>query len=136
FSAMLRTRLFLNLLPFVVILLAVGLYAIALFSRLATSLDVTVAENYRSLLAAQEMSLALVAMEREIWVSSGKVNPDRPAFTEQKKRFDENLALQLKGAPLPGEEKLNRQLSADYEAFRAASSRMSAATNAESRHQL
>ncbi len=32
---MLRTRLFLNLLPFGVILLAVGVYAIVLFTRLA-----------------------------------------------------------------------------------------------------
>ena len=49
---MLRTRLFLNLLPFVVILLAVVLYAIVLFSRLANSVDTTVTEDYRSIIAA------------------------------------------------------------------------------------
>ena len=133
---MLRTRLFLNLLPFVVILLAVGLYAIALFSRLANSVDVTVAENYRSLLAAQEMSLALVAMEREVWVSTGKLNAGRKAFDEHKKRFDENLALQLKSDALPGEREMNQQLAAHYEAFRQAVGRLSAATNSESQHQI
>ena len=65
---MLRARLFLNLLPFVVILMAVGLYAIVLFSRLANSVDTKVGENYRSLVAAQEMRLALTGMEREAWV--------------------------------------------------------------------
>ena len=36
---MLRTRLFLYLTPFVVILLGIGVYAIVLFARLASSVD-------------------------------------------------------------------------------------------------
>jgi hypothetical protein len=66
---MLRTRLFLNLLPFVVILLATGVYAIVLFSRLAASVDTTVSEHYRSVLEAQQMSLALAGIDREVWAA-------------------------------------------------------------------
>lgn len=62
---MLRTRLFLNLLPFVVILLATGVYAIVLFARLAASVDTTVSEHYRSVVAAQQMNLALAGIDRE-----------------------------------------------------------------------
>ena len=64
---MLRTRLFLNLLPFVVILLATGVYAIVLFSRLSASVDTTVSEHYRSVLAAQEMNHARAGIGREAW---------------------------------------------------------------------
>ena len=52
---MLRTRLFLNLIPFVVILLAVGAYAIILFSRLTKKVEVTVMENYRSAIAVRDL---------------------------------------------------------------------------------
>src|SRR6185503_19293738 len=60
---MLRARLFLNLIPFVVILLAVGAFAIVLFARLAHKVDVTVMENYRCAIAARDMSLALSRMD-------------------------------------------------------------------------
>src|ERR1051326_3906900 len=60
---MLRTRLFLNLIPFVVILLAVGAYAIILFSRLTKNVEVTVLENYRSAIAARDLNGALGRIE-------------------------------------------------------------------------
>src|SRR6266487_380393 len=60
---MLRTRLFLNLIPFVVILLAVGAYAILLFSRLSKNVEVTVMENYRSAIAARDLNGALGRIE-------------------------------------------------------------------------
>ena len=72
---MLRTRLFLNLLPFVVILVATGIYAIVLFSRLANQLDRNVSEHYRSVVAVQQMSLTLTAIDREIWTASWAGNP-------------------------------------------------------------
>ena len=76
---MLRTRLFLYLTPFVVILLAVGVYAIVLFARLASSVDAPVTNSYQSFTAASAMSLALAGMDREVsWVISG------PARQQQK----------------------------------------------------
>ena len=111
---MLRTRLFLNLLPFVVILLAIGLYAIALFSRLANSVDTTVTGNYRNLLAAQAMSLALAELEREVWVSTKTQIADVRAMAGYQKQFEENLAVQFQSASLPGEKDLNQQLTANY----------------------
>src|ERR1051325_7564265 len=79
--SMLRTRLFLNLLPFLIILLAVSGYAIVLFSRLARNVETTVTDNYRSVMAAEEMSLALSGMDREVpWASGGERSPDVEAF--------------------------------------------------------
>lgn len=133
---MLRTRLFLNLLPFVVLLLAVGSYAIVLFSRLAHTVDTTVAENYRSLLAVQEMSLALGGLESEAWVATGWPTPGRKDFVEHKKRFADNLALQLKSQSLPGQKELNEQLNARFQAFQQAIGRLSTSTNAATRRQI
>ena len=133
---MLRTRLFLNLLPFVVILMAVGIYAIVLFSRLANSVDTNVAENYRSLVAAQEMSLALTGMEREAWVVAGWQTVDRRTFADHRKHFEENLAIQLKSESLPGEKGLNVQLETQYKNFLHAIGQLKTITNAAARHEL
>lgn len=133
---MLRTRLFLSLLPFVILLLAVGSYAIVLFSRLAHTVDTTVAENYRSLLAVQEMSLALGGLESEAWAATGWPNPVRKDFAEHKKRFADNLTLQLKCESLPGEKELNDQLLARFNAFQIAIGQLSASTNTAARRQV
>ena len=78
---MLRTRLFLHLTPFVVILLAVGAYAIVLFARLANVVDASVTDSYQSFTAASAMSLALAGMDREVsWV-------DRRTTRQQQERL-------------------------------------------------
>ncbi len=128
---MLRTRLFLYLTPFVAILLGIGVYAIVLFARLASSVDASVTNNYQSFTAASAMSLALAGMDREVsWVVAGphpgdKNNPgespkrtiDPNAFSEHRKQFDTNLALLLKASTLPGEMALTRQVATNYQAF-------------------
>jgi two-component system, NtrC family, sensor histidine kinase KinB len=133
---MLRTRLFLNLLPFVVILLATGVYAIVLFSRLAASVDTTVTEHYRSVVAAQQMTLALADIDREVWAASGTGNAGHAIFVEHKKRFEDNLAVQLKNVSLPGEKELNQQLEATYMAFREALASLNATGNLEAKQQV
>ena len=119
---MLRTRLFLYLTPFVAILLGIGVYAIVLFARLASSVDDSVTNTYQGFSATSAMSLALAGMDREVsWVVAGsrageknnlmvypKRNIDKNAFAQNKKRFEENLDLLLKASTLPGEMDLTR----------------------------
>jgi signal transduction histidine kinase len=128
---MLRTRLFLYLTPFVVILLTGGIYAIVLFAHLASSVDASVTNNYQSFNAASAMSLALAGMDREVsWVVAGsrtgeknnlmvypKRSIDKNAFAQHQKNFEENLDLLLKASTLPGEMALSRQVATNYEAF-------------------
>jgi hypothetical protein len=122
---MLRTRLFLNLLPFVVILLATGVYAIVLFSRLAVSVDTTVSEHYRSILEAQQMDLALAGIDREVWAATVGTARTNQALGQHEQSFEENLALQLKNHSLPGERSLNQQLAAKYQILRHALAELS-----------
>jgi NtrC-family two-component system sensor histidine kinase KinB len=128
---MLRTRLFLYLTPFVVILLAGGAYAIVLYARLANTVDTTVTNSYQSFAAASAMSLALAGMDREVsWVVAGSgigdksnlmVYPrrklDQPAFDQNRRRFDQNLDLLLKTSLLPGETNLQQVAANYYPAF-------------------
>jgi signal transduction histidine kinase len=135
---MLRTRLFLNLVPFVVILLATGFYAVVLFSRLATSVDTTVAEDYRSVIAAQRMTLALAGIDREAWAASAATTntDDSRALAQHQNEFEQNLALQLKSTSLHGERDLNQQLEANYRLVTQALVNLRSLARPELRHQL
>jgi len=131
---MLRKRLLLSLLPFLVVLLATGGYALVLFSRLPASLNADVAENYRSAVASQRMLLALAELESEAWASAGTGGSFDAAFVQQQQRFEADLALQLGDASLPGEKDLNQLLADNYRAFTAALTNLSSLHSFESRH--
>ncbi len=135
--SMLRTRLFLNLLPFIVVLLVVSGSAMVLFSRLARNVETTVTDNYRSVVAAEEMILALAGMDREVpWASGGERVPDVKAFAEHQKRFEENLALQLKSITLPDEAELSQQLVTHYRTFALAMAALRSMDQPEQQHEV
>jgi NtrC-family two-component system sensor histidine kinase KinB len=117
FNRMLRTRLFLSLLPFVVILLAMGVYAIALFSRLANSVDLAVGQHYQSIYAAQVMSQSLAGMEQEAPSLVDTRTGDNKLFAACQKRFEDSLAVQRRTVTAPGLRELNEQLATNYVAY-------------------
>jgi signal transduction histidine kinase len=132
---MLRTRLFLNLAPFVAVLLGIGIFAIALFSRLANRVDTTVTGNYRSVMAAQAMSLALAGMEKEApWISAGERSPDNQAFGAHQKQFEDNLSWQTTSSAR--EPELTRQLAAQFQVFKDGMARLGSATDSEAQHRI
>src|SRR5258708_21218348 len=133
---MLRARLFLNLLPFVVILVAVGVYAIVLFSHLADSVETTVKNNYQSITAAQAMSLSLSGMEREVWGWAVGQNATNTAFRENQKRFETNLGTLIECTSLDEQKEPNQQLTEQYNAFKTAVATLLASGKPETLHQV
>jgi signal transduction histidine kinase len=134
---MLRTRLFLYLTPFVVILLAVGAYAIVLFARLANIVDASVTNNYQSFTAASAMSLALAGMDREVsWVIAGPRVSNKNALMEYRKHFETNLDLLLKASTLPGEIALTQQVATNYQTFLKAVDTISSLDSPENQRQV
>ncbi|HEU0251691.1 MAG TPA: HAMP domain-containing protein, partial [Pyrinomonadaceae bacterium] len=117
FTPKLRLRLFFGLLPFVLIVLAMGGYAIALFSQLAQDMDVAVTKNYGSIVAAHGMSRAVGGMDREARAAAATRTSDMAAFFEHQKRFEEYMAMHLKQAQVPGEDVLMQQVTENYESF-------------------
>ncbi len=111
---MLRRRLLLNLLPFGVMLLATSVYAMVLFSRLSHNVDTSVAEHYRSVVAAQQMLVTLTEIDHDAWAAAGRLGDGDMTLAEPRRRFEAKLALQLASISLPGERELNQQLLANY----------------------
>lgn len=60
---MLRAKIFLNLIPFLLILVGVGVYALYLFTRLANTVEETITGNYQNDAAIVEMILAVERMD-------------------------------------------------------------------------
>ena len=112
---MLRTRLFLNLTPFLLILLAVGFYAATLFPGITTSAYLTVASDYRSVRASQQMELALTRMEEGVLLAM-EDNKDLGAaiFETNRVVFEDNLRAQLENGKSPRESDLNLRLQNNY----------------------
>jgi NtrC-family two-component system sensor histidine kinase KinB len=124
-ALMLRTRLFLNLAPFLIILLAVGVYAIVLFSRITANVDVTVTGNYRSVRAVQQMKLSLSRMQGGVLLAmEDNKNLGAAVFEINRKLFEESLDLQLHNAKLPKEDDLNQRLENNYQAFKEAGTKI------------
>ena len=60
----LRFKLLVGITPLLALLVGLGLWAILMFSRLGSNIDVILKENYRSVLAAEGMKEALERMDR------------------------------------------------------------------------
>ena len=86
---MLRTRLFLGLLPLVLILVGTGAYAIRVSRELAGSLSRDLVGNYRSIGASQQMRAAVATM-------SELVNSPRAGIAETRRAFDEQRGAFLR----------------------------------------
>lgn len=93
---MLRTRIFLNLIPFIVILIGVGAYALLLFSQLANTVDQTITVNYHSDAAAVEMMLAVERMDTALDRSRKEEKSSAQLMFDTNRRiFEEKLQTQL-----------------------------------------
>ena len=134
---MLRTRLFLNLAPFVVILLAIGVYAIVLFSRLVEGVDLVVMKNYQSVVGMQTMEVALAKMQGGVLMAFENIEAlGQQIFSENARLFETNLNAQLKSAT-PGQERaLSQQLKSNYRSLHATGLRIFEETQKETCQQL
>ncbi|NOS71464.1 MAG: HAMP domain-containing protein [Verrucomicrobia bacterium] len=120
---MLRTRIFLNLIPFVGLLVAVGVYAIILFSRLASEVNRTVTNNYNSASAAASMGLALSRMDTAL---QRAINSDaitaRQMFEANFGVFEENLRNLKANEVMADRSLLLTQLSTNFTELRISGS--------------
>lgn len=115
FASTLRTRLFLSLLPFAAILIAVGAYATIIVYRLGRTMDC-----YRSIMAMRQVETGLSRIERGFdLLAKGQTPQGRAAVEEGFNLVEENLRVQARNSLLPGESALTRSLSTNFDAFRA-----------------
>lgn len=116
---MLRTRIVLHLIPFVLILTAVGAFAMVLVSRLAASVDQTVTENYQRDNAAAKMVEAADRMDTALQRS----RTEDPAaaqlmFDTNARLFEEQLTTQSSNRLAQAQAELLQQLRTNFVALR------------------
>ncbi len=113
-----KRRIFLGLAPLFILLVAIGAYAVSLFAKLGNSVDVILRENFRSVLAGQQMKETAERMDSALFFSlAGEEERGRKLYAQSVTAFRENLRVELGNITLPGEQELANkveQLHAHY----------------------
>jgi signal transduction histidine kinase len=120
---MLRKRLFLGLVPLLLIVVGIGLYAISVSRELAGSLSRDLVNNYRALEACQRLRTAATAMSALI--DGGRADPSagRRAFDEQEAGFRRDLMGQAASSAGSPRARLVQALDEAFQRFSLAASR-------------
>src|ERR1700742_4254639 len=97
-----KQRIFLGLAPLFVLLIAMGAYAVSLFTKLGNSVDVILRENFRSVVAGQQMKETAERMDSALFFSlEGEEERARKMYTENLPVFRQNLDLEMHNITLP-----------------------------------
>ncbi|MFY9825742.1 MAG: ATP-binding protein [Thermoanaerobaculia bacterium] len=115
----LRTKLTLGFVLLLALLIAVGVQSISLLSDLGGSIDVILRENYRSVIASEQMKEALERMDSgALFALAGEAQQGSAIAEQNRPRFAAALQTELGNITLPGEgERAQRlkQLWASYQ---------------------
>ena len=112
----LRTKLLIGLTPLLALMVGLGLWAIVMFSDLGNKIDVILRENYRSVLAAQNMKEALERMDSAaLFAIGGRDDLARQQFAEFAPVFEKNLKIEQNNVTLPGEQEMADNLTEFYD---------------------
>jgi len=116
----LQTKLLVGLVPTILILVLLGLWAVVMFYRLGGNIDVILRENFRSILAAQGMKEAIELMDSGLlFAVGGRSQHGRDQFEANRPRFLEHLKIEQANITLPGEGALAASLERDFKQYTA-----------------
>jgi signal transduction histidine kinase len=114
----LRTKLLVGLTPLLALMVGLGLWAIAMFSSLGSKVDLILRENYRSVLAAQNMKESLERMDSSaLFAIGGEEDLARSQFAEYSPIFRKNLVIEQNNVTLPGEQQMADNLTRFFDAY-------------------
>ena len=121
----LRARIFLSLILFIAVIVAVGAYTLILSMKLPTTVGDTVTWNYRADSAAQEMIVALSRMDVALARSrTGDKDTGRLMFDTNARIFEENLESQFTNVAMVAHSDLLLQLRTNFTALRFVANEM------------
>src|SRR3954470_8792770 len=113
-----KQRIFLGLAPLFVLLIAMGVYAVSLFTRLGNSVDVILRENFRSVIAGQQMKETAERMDSALFFSLvGEEERARKMYEQNLPEFRENLNVELHNITLPREQALAEKVQKLHERY-------------------
>src|SRR3954453_8987108 len=115
----LRSKLTLGFAGLLAILVLLGLQSISLLSRLGGSIDVILRENYRRVVACQEMKEAIERRDSgALFALAGDAGGGRALADLVRAGFERALALKVRNVPPPGEGEAAPRLSGLYQTYR------------------
>ncbi|MFZ5867724.1 MAG: ATP-binding protein [Thermodesulfobacteriota bacterium] len=116
----LRTKLSLGLGGLLVIIGVIGVQSIFLLSELGESIDIILRENYRSVIAAQEMKEALERMDSAaLFALLGYEEKGKDLVASNEGKFRSALQVELNNITLPGEAQKAALLQKLFSEYRA-----------------
>ena len=99
-----RKRILIGLLPLLILLIAIGVYAITLFFQFGGAIDRILHENYDSVVACQNMKESAERMDSALtFTLSGQWDMSRSMYAENLPIFEQNLDKELHNITLSGE---------------------------------
>ena len=100
----LRQKLSLGFGGLLVIILVIGIQSIIHLSKLGESIDVILRENYRSVIACQEMKEALERMDSGVlFTLQGYIQKGNELIRKNEQAFEQALHVELNNITIPGE---------------------------------
>ena len=128
----LNRRLLLGIAPVLVIFLAVGIYAIFLFSKLGGAIDVILRENYQSVAASQNMKEASESMNSGLLLMlGGEEERGKQLFQQYTPVFEKNSDIESHNITLPGEGDLENKVKELHAKYLAAADKFFALSPAD-----
>src|SRR5258707_11555299 len=90
-----KRRIFLGLAPILVLLAGIGIYAIVLLKELGGKIDLTLKENYRSVVAGRQMKESLQAMDSAlVFTLLGETELGAKIYQQNQPTFAKNLVAE------------------------------------------
>jgi|CZKI01.1.fsa_nt_gi NtrC-family two-component system sensor histidine kinase KinB len=132
---MLRTRLFLGLLPLLLVLVATGAYAIRVCRELAGPLQRDLVANYRAALGCQEMRTSATLMSNALASAADPIGARRD-LDERRSAFTRELMVQSASSAGKPRGRLVEELDAAFQDFSSRCDRMLAGGGSASREEF
>lgn len=134
----LRQKLMLGFGGLLAIAVVIGVLSIVRIKELAGAIDVILRENYRSVIAAQDMKESLERMDSgALFTLSGLVKEGREQIETYRPRFEDALAIEFGNVTLEGEEEEARIISVHFSEFKGLLDKIvDERTSAETRQQV
>ncbi len=106
-----KRRIIFGLAPIFLLIVGMGAYAILLFTKLGTQVDVVLRENYRSVVAGQIMKETAERMDSALFFSLvGEEERGRQLYSQNLPKFREGLQMEFTNITLPGEDRLAKKI--------------------------
>ncbi len=122
---MLRTRLYLNLIPFAVVLIAVAIYSVILFKQLGGNVSTTFTDIYQNDTTVQNMKQAVERMDAALQTSRYQDKAAaRLMFDTNAREFEEGLRSQFTNTVILARPNVLFQLRTNYQLFQAVGQEM------------